>query len=98
MKGISKILTVILVVIIVVGLVGLIYTVATALFGLVTIGAEKEVEVIAEELRTQFYIELLANISETEVMIYIKNVGTTDINMSDFAIFLDGNRITDISC
>jgi len=98
MKGISTILVVILVVIIVVALISLMYTFATSLFGTAVTGAEEETEAIVMGLGTQFRIEMVGNNSETEVMVYIRNIGTGDIDMNDVAVFLDGNRITDIGC
>ena len=98
MKGISTVLAIVLIVIIVVALVGLTYTFATTLFGIAVTGAGEEAEAIIGGLETQFRVETVSNTSETEIVVYIRNVGTKDIGMSDLAIFLDGNRIAEFNC
>lgn len=98
MKAISTILAIILIVLIVIGIVGLSYS---FFYGLVTgvmgpaVTSVNQTTVITG---SQFRIVSATNVSETELKVYIRNIGTQDIDMSQMVVFLDDDRLTDCSC
>jgi archaellum component FlaF (FlaF/FlaG flagellin family) len=95
MKGISTVLAVILIVIIVVALVGLTYTFAVTLFGTAAGGAETQAAAVTERLQKSVTVVTSScNATLNEVIFTIRNTGTLEIEATDLAAFMNGERLT----
>ena len=96
MKGIDTIMVAILLIIIIVAIITLFYTWTISIFNVLkeaaVISTNKTVITTGTELR----LESVTNTSETEIIVYIRNIGIEDIDMNDIEVYLDNNRISTV--
>jgi len=91
MRGFSAILATILLVIIVVSIVGLVYTFATTIFTTTTVATTNQTKQVVTRLGEQVTI-----VSIYSNIIYVRNVGTENIDLTNIGVFVD-NKIVNFT-
>lgn len=100
MKGISTVIAVILIVIIVVALVSLTYTFAISMFTSTTTTASKQTQSTTENMMKTFeFVSVSCSLSGNTATykFTLRSTGTVDLKKEELAIFLDNERINDIT-
>lgn len=94
MKGVSSIVAVVLILLITIALAGMAYIWFTSVFGAVTESAGETVERSTEQFATNFALESASYNCQNSVQLSVRNVGTSNIDATAFAVYLSGTLAT----
>ncbi|MCD6477251.1 MAG: hypothetical protein J7K26_03805 [Candidatus Aenigmarchaeota archaeon] len=97
MKAVSAVIAVVLILMITVALAAAAYVWFSDVFGSITKGVGKAAEGVSEKIATDFDIEVATyNSDKGQISVTIRNIGTTDIDLTKIAMYIDG-EITDFN-
>lgn len=100
MKGISAVIAVVLILMITVALAAMAYVWFTGVFETITTGAGESATKTGEIIATSYSIASAAENVDGDLLIYVTNTGTSDIEISNMNIFISGQKVnvtTDVS-
>ena len=93
MAGLSTILTIVILSLIMISMITFFYTWSIVVFDTVTNPAQTAVNNTINEMGRNIKIVSATNTTEEEITVYVKNIGTNDIDLSYMTAYLDDNRV-----
>jgi len=93
MAGLSTILTIVILSLIMISMITFFYTWSIIIFDTVTNPAQTAVKNTISEMGRNIKIVSATNTTEEEITVYVKNIGTNDIDLSYMTAYLDDNIV-----